>query len=333
MKIMETPEIKESLVTQYDKPIIYYAPPLIFNHVHIQPHPFFFSIFYFFFSFFFPFFFFFFFIKIMLKAVPLSFTKFGNQTKAPLIICHGLFGSKQNWKSLAKNINEQTQSPVYTVDARNHGNSPHVEPHTYGLMAQDILKLIKDEGLENPMLMGHSMGGKVMMDVALNQPELPSKLIVIDMPPIPIKLSTEYNTHAEAMKEINALQLKKQKEADEVLQKYEPDLIVRQFLLTNLKKNLKKDGIYEFRVAYDTLGRSIGHMGDFFQSEPNKVYHGPTLFITGDVSPYRKYFIQHADMIKAQFPNSRLENIKGAGHWVQTEQPKAFLSSVINFIN
>lgn len=156
-----------------------------------------------------------------------------------------------------------------------------------------------------------------MMDVALNQPQLPSKLIVIDMPPIAFKLSKEYSVHAQAMKEINELQLKKQKEADEVLQKYEPDLIVRQFLLTNLKKNLKKDGIYEFRVAYDTLGRSIGHMGDFFQSEPNKVYQGPTLFITGSLSPYQKYFINphDADLIKAQFPNSSLETIDGAGHW------------------
>lgn len=154
-----------------------------------------------------------------------------------------------------------------------------------------------------------------MMDLALNQPDIPSKLIVIDMAPINIKLSKEYNVHAKVMQEINDLKLKTQREADAILQRYEPDLLVRQFLLTNLKKNLKNEGIYEFRVAYDTLGRSIGHMGDFFQSEPKKIYSGPTLFITGGLSPYRKHFIEHADLIKAQFPHSSIENIEGAGHW------------------
>lgn len=153
------------------------------------------------------------------------------------------------------------------------------------------------------------------MDLALNQPEIPSKLIVIDMAPMNIKLSNDYNIHAQAMKEINDKKLKTQKEADLILQKYEPDLLVRQFLLTNLKKNLKNDGIYEFRLAYDILGQSIGHMGEFFQSEPKKVYLGPTLFITGGLSPYRKEFLEHPDLIKAQFPNSSVENIEGAGHW------------------
>lgn len=155
-----------------------------------------------------------------------------------------------------------------------------------------------------------------MMTLALRRPEIASKLIVIDMAPIPIKLSGEYQHHVEAMREINRLQLKKQKEADKVLQQYEPDLVVRQFLMTNLKKNLNKDGVYEFRIPYDTLGRSIDQLGDFFQSQPPlETYQGSTLFITGGLSPYRREFLEHPDLIKAQFPNSRIVNIEGAGHW------------------
>ena len=154
-----------------------------------------------------------------------------------------------------------------------------------------------------------------MMHLALNQPELVSKLIVIDMPPLPIQLGPEFDTHIKAMREINRLKLKKQKEADELLKQYEPDLVIRQFLLTNLKKNLEKDGIYEFRIPYDILGESIQQMGDFFQSDATKKYTGDTLFITGDLSPYRKQFVEQPELIKAQFPNSRVENIQGAGHW------------------
>jgi hypothetical protein len=115
------------------------------------------------------------------------------------------------------------------------------------------------------------------------------------------------------MREINQMQLTKQKEADSVLQKYVPDILIRQFLLTNLKKNLNKNGIYEFRIPFEILGRSIENMGDFIKSD--KVYTGPTLFITGDKSEYKREFIQQPALIKKQFPNSTIENIKEAGHW------------------
>lgn len=279
------------------------------------------------------------------KTVPLSFTKFDTykthkkpagveEKKEPLVICHGLFGSKQNWKSLAKSLSIKSQCEVYTIDARNHGESPHVEEHTYDTIAQDVYQFIQDQGLNKPMLMGHSMGAKAMMTLALRRPEIASKLIVIDMAPIPIKLSGEYQHHVEAMREINRLQLKKQKEADKVLQQYEPDLVVRQFLMTNLKKNLNKDGVYEFRIPYDTLGRSIDQLGDFFQSQPPlETYQGSTLFITGGLSPYRREFLEYPDLIKAQFPNSRIVNIEGAGHWVQAEKPEEFISISTEFIN
>ncbi|KAL9551342.1 hypothetical protein PS6_005044 [Mucor atramentarius] len=259
------------------------------------------------------------------KAVPLSFTKYDVpqknkliSRKQPLIICHGLFGSKQNWRSLAKSISLQCNCEVYTIDARNHGESPHDEHHTYDLMGSDLIQFIQDHNIENPMLMGHSMGGKVMMNVSLRQPQLPSKLIVIDMAPIKLQLTREYSDHIEAMREIQSKKLTKQKEADEILQKFEPDLIVRQFLLTNLKKS-RSTGIYQFRIPYDILGRALSQMGGFsFNTHPlpeSRQYHGPTLFITGGKSPFRKQFMDHPELIKAQFPNSIVQNIEDAGHW------------------
>ncbi|KAL9541024.1 hypothetical protein MBANPS3_009355 [Mucor bainieri] len=259
------------------------------------------------------------------KTVPLSFTKYDAPSKnklisrkQPLIICHGLFGSKQNWRSLAKSISSQCNCEVYTIDARNHGESPHDEHHTYDLMGSDLIRFIQEHNIKNPMLMGHSMGGKVMMNVSLRQPQLPSKLIVIDMAPIKLQLTREYSDHIEAMREIQSKQLTKQKEADEILQKFEPDLIVRQFLLTNLKKS-RSTGVYQFRIPYDILGRALSQMGGFsFETQlisESRQYQGPTLFITGGKSPFRKQFVDHPEQIKAQFPNSVIQNIEDAGHW------------------
>ncbi|KAI9469798.1 MAG: Alpha/Beta hydrolase protein [Benjaminiella poitrasii] len=270
--------------------------------------------------------------------VPLSFTKYDiNKTKTvitkrnpPLIIHHGLFGSKQNWKSLAKNLSANCNCEVYVVDARNHGDSPHNEIHTYNAMAKDLIQFIGDHKIKHPILMGHSMGGKVVMNVALHQPGLLSKLIVVDIAPVYHKLSREYDHHIEAMREIQARQLTKQKEADKILQKFEPDLIVRQFLLTNLKKD-RATGVYQFRIPFDILGRSLNHMGEF--SNNQQQYTGPTLFITGGASPFRKPFVNQSEIIKQQFPNSHIMTIEGAGHWVHTEKPQEFLGFVTVFIN
>lgn len=161
-----------------------------------------------------------------------------------------------------------------------------------------------------------------MMNVSLRNPEIPSKLIVIDMAPIKLQLTREYSDHIEAMRDIQSRKLTTQKEADEILQKFEPDLVVRQFLLTNLKKS-KSTGIYQFRIPYDILGEALSQMGGFsFEAQPlpdTRQYKGPTLFITGGKSPFRKQFVDHPELIKAQFPNSIVENIEDAGHWGKYE--------------
>lgn len=196
----------------------------------------------------------------------------------------------------------------------------------------------------------------MIMTTALKQPQLASKLVVIDMPPAKVKLTREYANWVNAMSDINDRKLTTQKEAYALLEEVEKDLVVRQFLLTNLKKR-KQDGYYQFRIPYDILGRSLHHMGDF-RNEPNDVYDGSTLFITGGLSPFRIDFLRNPNIIKQRFPNSVIENIDGAGHWgklllfilylcfvlpklmyylfsllVQTEKPEEFFNLAINFIN
>lgn len=147
------------------------------------------------------------------------------------------------------------------------------------------------------------------MSAALRRPELVSKLVVVDMPPISMPLSNDFQKYIKGMKEVEAADVQKQSEADQILQKYEANPGVRMFLLTNLKKH---QGKYHWRVPVDTLGKALGNMGDF---PADGVYEGPTLFITGGKSPYNKPFDTHPDDIKAMFPNSERVVIPDAGHW------------------
>ncbi|KAG0163452.1 hypothetical protein DFQ28_011677 [Apophysomyces sp. BC1034] len=265
------------------------------------------------------------------NSVRLSFDKYLTQTPSkqpPVLICHGLFGSKQNWKSLAKTISRRSARDVYALDMRNHGESPHCDVHTYDAMAEDLVAFMKEHQLDKPVLLGHSMGGKVVMTTAMRHPALLSKLVVVDIAPVPMRLAHDHQMYVEGMRAVNSEAPSKQKEADKILQTYEPDLLIRQFLLTNLKR--QQDGIYRFRVPYEILGRSLGALGEFLPDPLH--YNGPTLFITGGESPYRKPFLEYPDIVQSQFPCSRIENIEGVGHWVQTENPTMFLDLVVNFL-
>ncbi|KAI8984713.1 Alpha/Beta hydrolase protein [Mycotypha africana] len=278
------------------------------------------------------------------NPLSLSFKRFGSRThnnKNPLIICHGLFGSKQHWKSLAQKIHAITQHDVWTIDARNHGESPHHPTHDYQVMANDLVHFMNQHELKKSILLGHSMGGKVAMNAALRYPQLVAKLIVVDIPPLQVPLTKEYHGYIKVMKEIQQKRLKRQSEAYDMISAVEPDVGVQHFLLTNLKKNLKKDGIYEFRIPLDILDSALDNLGEFESSIPAAPssdrssihFMGPTLFITGQHSPFRVPFVEYPDKIKAFFPNSTVKEIKGSGHWVQADKPDEFLDTVNTFIN
>ncbi|KAL0075794.1 Alpha/Beta hydrolase protein [Phycomyces blakesleeanus] len=264
------------------------------------------------------------------NSVRLSFDKYSSSSdKSPLLICHGLFGSKQNWKSLAKAMATRLDRDIYAIDLRNHGDSPHIKTHTYDAMANDLITFIAENNIHKPVLLGHSMGGKAVMTTAFKAPETVSKLIVVDMPPVSLKVSSNFATYVEAMKEIEAAKVRKQSEADALLARHEPNVGVRMFLLTNLRR--QEDGTMKFRVPLSILGQALSGVGGF--ETVDRVYNNKTLFIAGGKSPYYPPFLEHADQIKQMFPNSRLEVVENANHWVHAEQPEQVLKLVSGFLN
>ncbi|KAG9296937.1 hypothetical protein G9A89_006892 [Geosiphon pyriformis] len=246
----------------------------------------------------------------------------------PLVILHGLFGSKQNWKSLARAFSQRLNTRVLTLDLRNHGESPHSPVHNYEGMANDVASFLSDHKLHKIILIGHSMGGKVAMYMALQHVPYIEKLVVVDNAPLKIRLSTDFAKYIEGMKKIEETKLTKQSIADEILQEFESDISIRQFLLTNLKKD-PKSGVYKFRIPLEILGESLEKLGDFPFESAHHTYHKPTLFIAGTRSNYVP--LKAHQTIKTFFPESVIVNVN-AGHWVHAEKPQEFLMIVSDFI-
>lgn len=241
---------------------------------------------------------------------------------APLLILHGLFGLSDNWQTLAKYLSQQYH--VYLLDLRNHGRSPHSEEFNYDNMIADLLEFTTDQQLQTPVIMGHSMGGKVAMNFALKYPEQVSKLIVVDIAPRPYPVH-----HQEIINGLNAVDIsaiKSRSEADAALAPYIPEEEVRLFLLKNLYR--KEDNSFGWRMNLATIERNIEEVGR--ETTSAVPFPKPTLFIKGGRSRY----IQDKDgpSIKQLFPQAEIATIEEAGHWVHAEAPEKFYQLVVNFI-
>ncbi|KAJ1935699.1 hypothetical protein FBU59_005300, partial [Linderina macrospora] len=195
-------------------------------------------------------------------ALDYSHNKAPSSNKPPLVILHGLFGSKQNWRAIAKKLSAQLGRDTYSVDLRNHGDSPHMAPHTYSAMSGDIVRFIEDHGLGRAVLVGHSMGGKVVMQTALENPEVVDMLVVDDMVPMQFRLAHDFAEYVQMLKTIEDKNVESQKVADEMLETVEKDISVRQFLLTNMKKAREGagKGTYKSRIPLELLGKSLKDM-------------------------------------------------------------------------
>ncbi|KAG8880551.1 hypothetical protein FRB99_004795, partial [Tulasnella sp. 403] len=216
-------------------------------------------------------------------------------------------------------------------DLRNHGTSPHHELMDYQCMANDILEFCDSKSLTNISLLGHSMGGKVVMALALS-PQLPqdllSNLIVADISPARGPISDDFRMYVKAMQEVEERKTKNRKEADEVLQAYERDLMIRQFLLTNLVPATPSSP-QRFRIPLKTLERAIEGIGDFPYELGERKWEGKTLFIKGAKSKYINR--RNIPVAEQFFPNMRLETLD-TGHWVHAEKPMEFMKLVTDFI-
>ncbi|EEH02971.1 abhydrolase domain-containing protein [Histoplasma capsulatum G186AR] len=196
-------------------------------------------------------------------------------------------------------------------------------------MADDVEEFIHNMKLEKPTLIGHSMGAKTAMTVALRCPKLVSSVVAVDNAPISATLGNQFAKYVKGMQEIERANFTKQSDADRILQQYEESLTIRQFLLTNLIRS-KEDNTLKFRVPVQLLGQSLDELAGFpFNTSNNIKFEGPSLFIRGTRSHYVQD--QTLPIIAHFFPNYRLVDID-AGHWVISENPEAFKNAVTEFL-
>ncbi|GAA5841078.1 hypothetical protein JCM3766R1_006659 [Sporobolomyces carnicolor] len=271
-------------------------------------------------------------LSTQVAPVKLAFESHGptSSSNAPLVVLHGLYGSKQNWRSLAKGMATKLGRQVFTLDLRNHGHSPHVRECSYEDLAADVKSFIQHEQkLEDCVVVGHSMGGKVAMALALGGCDALSKLVVVDIAPGIGKISPEFQAYLEAMKAIDEAKVHSRKEADAILSKTEPDLGVRQFLLTNLDRASPEDP-YKFRLPLSYLRNAIDEIGHFPYTPGERIFDKPSLFLKGKKSKYINS--KNIPIIQQFFPNSRLETLD-AGHWVHAEKPKEFVELLDGFLS
>lgn len=239
----------------------------------------------------------------------------------PLIILHGLFGSSDNWFSLAKVFAEKYS--VFLVDQRNHGQSPHTPEFNYPLLTEDLHQFIQEHNLHQPHIMGHSMGGKTAMNFAVTYPQVLDKLIVVDIAP------RQYPVHHDHILDgLHAIDLDKltsRNEADRILSDQVPEAEVRQFLLKNLYRT--NEGKFQWRVNLSAIDKHIEEIGAGMQYPGT--FSGPTLFIKGIRSNY--FTDGDDDLIRKIFPHVEMVTLD-TGHWVQAERPKEFAETVISFL-
>lgn len=241
----------------------------------------------------------------------------------PLIILHGLFGSSDNWLSIAREL--ESQYKVYLVDQRNHGDSPHSEEFTYAAMAADLKEFVEEHKIEGAVVMGHSMGGKTAMKFAVSYPDLLRKLVVVDI--APRYYPVHHEVILEGLQSIDVDNLKSRRDADKALAEYVPELGVRQFLLKNLGRN--NEGGYEWKINLPVINDQIENVGEALGEE--KRFEKPVLFINGGKSGYIKKERDEA-LIQRIFPEATIETIAEAGHWVHAEKPDEVIAKVRTFI-
>jgi len=247
--------------------------------------------------------------------------KYGDKGQ-DLIVIHGLFGMSDNWNSLGKQFAKYCK--VHLIDLRNHGRSPHAENFNYDVMCQDVLEYMDDHNIQKPILLGHSLGGKVAMKFAFTYPDKIDKLIVADIAP------RKYNTdfHQNLISTLYKLPLEdftKREEVDHALSLFVEDKGIRFFLLKNLYRNVNKEFAWRFNI--EVLLEKVSNIqeADFVKG----ICKIPTHFIRGGNSNY--ITTEDELIINKHFSDFSIATIDGVGHWLHAEQPERFYNEVMGF--
>ncbi|KAF2128295.1 alpha/beta-hydrolase [Dothidotthia symphoricarpi CBS 119687] len=253
----------------------------------------------------------------------------GQAKGAPIVMIHGLFGSKRNNQSVSNVLARTLSRPVYALDTRNHGTSPHHATHTYAALASDLSSFLSTHNLRETCLIGHSMGAKTIMTLALRDPSRISSIIPVDNAPVDAALPSDFPIYTKGMLAVDVARPGSQKAADAVLAPYVPDVSVRQFLLTNLHRPVE-GGPLCFRIPVKILAGALGNMADFPYGDPEtRRFEGRALFIRGTKSRYVSDEV--VPIIGRFFPRFRMVDVE-CGHWVVSERPEAFLEAVVEFL-
>lgn len=242
-----------------------------------------------------------------------------------IVILHGLFGSSKNWISISKFLSNQAD--VYALDLRNHGDSPHSPAHDLHDMVLDLAEFIRSESIQDPVLLGHSMGGLVVMYYSLlqEQENLPSISRIIIQDIAPRSYPFVYEKEVAAMS-LDISKCRSRSEIDDLMSELVPDTFIRQFLQMSLER--REDGSYRWKLNVDGISHSRKMFGDVFTKLSSIGL--PSLFILGELSPYIKSSDQ--DLIRSLFPNSEIEVLEGAGHYLQHTHAEKFLSIISNWL-
>lgn len=263
-------------------------------------------------------------MAVMSPTADLHTTSYGDQGRR-VVFLHGLFGQGRNWTQVAKALADDHRTLL--VDLPHHGRSPWRDEFDYLAMADQVAALLAED--EPVALVGHSMGGKVAMLVALRHPEVVERLCVVDIAPVAYRSAHVFEEFVSAMRAVDLESLERRGDADEQMSTAVPDPAVRGFLL----QNLRRDGdAWRWQMNLDVLGDSLPALADWPADDVADLpaYHGPVLWLAGADSDYVQD--KHDAAMEALFPRERRVRIKGAGHWVHSEQPEVFLAVLRTFL-
>ncbi|OOF93306.1 hypothetical protein ASPCADRAFT_516970 [Aspergillus carbonarius ITEM 5010] len=251
-------------------------------------------------------------------------------TTSPLLFVHGFLGSKRENRHISRLLAQDLSRPVYTLDMRNHGSSPHHPKHDYMEMALDVKSFIEQHQLESPSVIGHSMGAKTALTLALESPHLVKDILAIDNCPIHLPLEPEFERYLEALARLRDERVRTHQEADRILAKYEESPTIRLWLLSNLIKHPNSPYL-DVRVPIDTLLSAVGPLGDFpYKNElGSRKFPGRTLFLRALRSDYipEKAF----PTIYGFFPAARIVDVD-CGHWIVQERGEEFRKVATEFL-
>lgn len=254
-----------------------------------------------------------------------------------MIILHGLYGSSDNWLSIARRLEDRFT--IFIPDLRNHGKSPHTSTHTFEDMVGDLHLFFLHHHIKTATILGHSMGGKLAMMFAADYPEMVDNLIVADIAPKnynsgnrALKSVLQHEVILGLMEELNLVAVTSRKEIDHFLAGKLSNVTLRQFLIKNIHRN--KEGYFEWKINVPVLKSALNSITSEVNSQwfdaRKPILKYPVTFIRGLNSEYisDQDFISITDI----YPEARLIDIPGAGHWLHAEQPEKFVEAVISSV-